>query len=296
MTQIVDASDLLSLLTGGAVADLDGYVSRLTGGSSGVPENIVVFKTPRINGADVPNSTSSQWESFWRWDSAPGSFGAIPTTWENPDETWPGGLFQTDEVTAKKRLAVATASSIQLGSLMVYDLLGQIGGLSLAVATAQNINGGSDATTTRYTDGVGNQIWVEIFQLLTSGGNQTITVAYKDTAGASKTTKPVVIGPTGRQEAGRIIKCGLADGGNTVKSVVSAQLSSALGGIGNYGVKIVHPLMCIPISSSSMGEAVGFLNGPFPVIKPDACLGLAFHPRSTGFSRMDAFFQFIENA
>lgn len=294
MGSIVSAADLFSLLTDGAVSDLDAYVSRLTSGNSGAPENIFWHKEPRVAGAAAATPIASQWIDLWEYEGSPLSHGAFPGAFANPTNATAGAMMQTDVVTGSKRLLIETGISTQVGVLMIYDRLAHMGGLDATVTTAQNINGGSDAGTTRYTNGVGNQLWVTIGTQIGATAT-TITASYKNGAGSAKTTQPVVFGNTNRREAQRMIPLSLAVGENTVKSVTSVTVLASTTTAGSFGVVIAHPLVYIPIVIASSGTTMGFLDGPIPAIPAGACLSMAFLPNTTTALTTELFSQFVEN-
>lgn len=258
----------------GAFASISEVINRLSGGNSGNPQFIACHKEWRVAGAVAATPIAGQEISLWEFEGIP-SHGAVPpAAFAIPDNTTQGGLKQVDP-TGGRQLWLCNALGLipQAGKLTLYDRLLHKSGLDATVTTAQNINGGADATVTRYTNGLGNQIWIEIYTQVGVSA-QSITVAYKNQAGVAKTTQAVIIGNTNRREAQRIIRCPLAAGDTGVTAVVSATLAVSTGTAGNFGIVVAHPLVGIPVSLATGAMAVNYLDGSMPEILTDACLAM----------------------
>lgn len=298
MAQINDASDLISLLTDNGITGLDDYASKITGGSNGNPETIFVHK--RIS---TTFNSALFWRSTWLWDSTPIGAGIQPTSFAICDNTTPGGLFQTNALTGNKRLLTVTAASSFCGVLVIYDRLAHCGGLDSNLTSVQNINGGLSGDVTRYTNGVGNKIWIEnYFQGLETVQNIDIVATYTDGNGTVQTTPSNPFsGSTGVYAVNSQVIHEMSMAGNTVKGVTSIQVLNSTGTPSSiFGVTIAHPLYYVPVKLLSGGGAVGFLNAPVPVIRPGACLAMSWLPTYGGVPEgeytIDVLATFVDNA
>jgi hypothetical protein len=175
-------------------------------------------------------------------------------------------------------LGVVAAAS-QPGTLILYDRLLQISGLSGTVTTAQTVGG----TLTRYTNGLGNQIWLEVTTAI-GGTATTIIATYTDQDGNTGQTTPLVaIGGTGLNGAQRIIPLTLAAGDSGVQACASVDLTATTGTAGNFTAMIVHPLLYIPIPAIGNGQPRDLIAGlpSITEIETDSCLAWAWLANGT---------------
>jgi hypothetical protein len=167
----------------------------------------------------------------------------------------------------------------QLGTLILYDRLLQIGGLSGTSTSAQTVGG----TLTRNTGGVGNMIAVEVNTQI-GVSSTTITASYTNQAGTSgRTTKAAAIGNTGLREAERMIILPLQDGDTGVQAVASVTLALTTGTVGDFGVVVMRPQAVLANGAVAGAMLRDFLAGlpNIPEIDTDACLTWAWLPNST---------------
>ena len=156
-----------------ALADLSALVNRLTGGNSGAPEFILQHKTVRSAGATVTAPVNGKIQSLWTLDGSP-SGGVAPGAVAAPTNATAGALKQTDPVGGRQKwLQAAFPTASQNGTLIVYDRILHISGLSGTVITAQTVGG----TLTRYTTGAGVFAFIEIYTAV-GGTATTITMSY----------------------------------------------------------------------------------------------------------------------
>jgi hypothetical protein len=263
-----------------SLTDLSDIINRVTGGSSGTPENLFFFKDSRVAAA-AGVTVAGRYTSLWEYNGQP-SHGAAPGAVAIPDNTTNGGLKQTDPGGGRQKwLLGATATSSIAGTLIIYDRLLHISGLSGTVTTAQTVGG----TLTRYTgtESVGNQIWVEIYTQI-GATSTTITANYTDQDGnAGITSQSTAIGNTGLREVQRMIQIPLASGDTGVRAVASVTVAATTGTAGNFGVNIMRPLAYIPISLLGAGSVRDFISGLPSIIeiKTDACLAFQWLANST---------------
>lgn len=270
----------------GAIAGLDAYINRLTGGNSGTPEQIWFWKGPRIGGGSVISSTpDDRWTDLWLWDGIPGAGAAPGTTGAATDNTTAGGLKQSDPAGGRQKwLTAFVVESEVAGTFMLYDRLAHDGGFSGTDTAAQTV---SFAPPSRYSDGVGNAIFVIIS---TAIGNTltTFTCDYTNTADEAKTSRAQLIGGTNDQEAGRLIMVPLADGDTGVKNVTNFDLLASTGTAGDISVVLAHPLAYTSFRQAASASAGPHWSGDLVTgvpmvteIKTDACLVLAHRAQTT---------------
>lgn len=258
-----------------AITNLSDLINRMTGGASGTPENLWFFRVARRNGVAASSQTAGRWTSMWTYDGSP-SGGAVPTTVAIPDNTTTGGLKQADPGGGRAKWLVGgglLSGQAAYGTYILYDRLLHIGGLSGTVTTAQTVGG----TLTRYTDGIGNVIWVEVYTQI-GASSTTVTASYTDQgANSGQTTLATAIGNTGFREAERVLWLPLAAGDNGVQAVASVTVLATTGTAGDFGVTIAHPLAYFELTGGGSGIWRSFMDGHgMPEIKTGACLALAY--------------------
>lgn len=266
-----------------ALTDLSDLINRATGGNSGTPENLWFHKQARDGGAAATATIAGRPASLWRYDGQP-SAGITPTTAAVPDNTTAGGLQQADPGGGREKwLIQGWATGLVPGTLILYDRLLHIGGLSGTVTTAQNVQTTTPSPTlTRYTDGIGNVAWAEIYTIIGTTGT-TITMSYRDQNNTASTSPAVTIGGTGFREVSRVIFLPMASGDTGIEAVETVTLTGTTGTAGNFGVTIGHPLAYISIGAAGAAGWRDFSSGMpgIPEIQTDACLAFLWVPNTT---------------
>ncbi len=277
-----------------AIASISDLINRYTGGSSGTPEAIYQHKESRVAGAAAATPIIGQTISLLEYEGIP-SHGAVPgTSWANPNNTTAGGLLQTDPGGSRQKwLTSLLGNASQAGTLVLYDRLGHISGLSGTSASVQNLNAGAEVAPTRYTNGLGNQIMLENYTQI-GATPTTLTCAYDNQSNVLKTTPSIVWGGTNRREAQRAVILPLAAGDNGVQSITSVTAAGTTGTAGNFGVVLIHVLATLPLGSAGAAVLQTYLDSPIPEILTDACLAWLFIPTATTALTMDAFFSSVE--
>lgn len=275
-----------------AFADLGELVNRLTGGNSGTPELLTFWKDGRVGGAAAATPVAARWTSLWQYEGQP-AHGAAPGAVAAPTNATNGSLFQTDPGGGREKfLTGGVMHTNTLGTVMLYDRLLHISGLNGTTTPGAQTVGG---TLTRYTNGLGNQIWIEIYTQI-GISSTTITASYTDQDGNGATTPTAAIGNTGLREAQRMIPLQLAAGDRGVQAVASVTLAGSTGTAGDFGVTVVHPLGYWPIVGTGVGCFVDYITGlpALPEIETDACLALAFLPNTTTVPTFWGALQMVE--
>ncbi len=276
----------------GSLTGLSDLVNRLTGGNNGAPEFIWSWKDVRTGGAAAA-SVVAHWCSLWQQEGIPGHGAAPGASPLVPTNTTDGGLKQTNPGGGRQKYLVSVHwTSTTQGTLLVYDRLLHISSLSGTGGSPQTVGG----SLTRYTDGVGNQAWVEIYTAV-GATSRTYTMSYSNTTPTSgRTTQPVVIGNVGFSEAQRMLPANLQLGDTGVSAVASLTLSASTGTAGDVGVTILHPLMLVPaflVGTGVIRDGITQLPG-LPEVKTDACLALALLCGANGTCQHMATFSFME--
>jgi hypothetical protein len=258
-----------------AIADLSDLINLSTGGGAAAAQANFFFKSARIAGAAATANIAGRPCSLWRYDGTP-SAGAVPGAVAAPTNATAGALpFTSPGGGRESWLVQAWETGLVAGTLILYDRLLHIGGLSGTTITAQPVGG----TLTRNTGGVGNFIMVEIYTAIGATA-RTVTAIYDDTTPASSTTTAVAMGGTGFQEATRAILLPLASGDTGVTAVTSVTISATTGTAGNFGVTVGKPLAYIGLGAPGAPGWRDFVTGMpgIPNVESGACLSLLWVP------------------
>jgi hypothetical protein len=264
------------------ITDLSDLLNRASGGSSGTPDNLWFHKQSRQAGAAATATIVGRWASLWTFDGQPAA-GVAPTTAAIPTNATNGALKQADPTGGRQKwLYSVFANGLVGGTLLLYDRLLHIGGLSGTVITAQNVQTTTPTPAlTRYTNGIGNMAWAEIYTALGATAT-TITMSYVDQSAATVTSPAVVIGGTGFTEKNRCIMLPLAAGDTGIEAVKTVTVLASTLTAGNFGVTIGHPIAYIGIGGSGCTGWRDFTTGlpGIPEILAGACLSFLWMPQT----------------
>lgn len=281
MANIISADSLINALTNGAITSVDQLVSKRTNGSNGNPQRNWKHWEPRSAGVAMTATLSDQWQSLWTMDSMPRGAGAVPTTWANPTNATAGSLMQTN-ATGGRNLYMVGAHGLFSGcpgTYMIYDRLGHMGGIDGSTSGDKNINGGSVAPVTRYTNGVGNFAAVEFYSAPSATTGVVATLTYTNDSGSSSTGDVFKLGTTGPINAGNWAFCPLAGGEKGIKDATKINFASPFGAAGgNIGLTIGHPLYYVTVATSNFATVTSMVDGPIPQVLASACLAVVYLP------------------
>jgi hypothetical protein len=276
-----------------ALADLSDFVAKATGGNSGAPEPMWWTKEIRVPGAQATATVAGRWTSLWLYEGSPSGPGALPpTTATAPTRATDGALKQTNAAGAlTKYLTFAGVVASAGGTLLIYDRLLHVSGLSAQSTATQTVGG----TLTRYTGAAsrGNFAWIEVNSTIGTSVSSTITANYTDDAGNAATSPAVQIGGTGLREAQRLIPLPLAAGDVGVRAVASVAINIATGTAGDIGVVVAHPLLCVPFREVGIMTAMSLLQ-QVAEVKPDACLAMAWLANTVVTPQIMASLMFVD--
>lgn len=275
-----------------ALTDISDLINRSTGGNNGTPQNVFWHKQPRIAGAAAPSPIAGRPASLWQYDGQP-SAGAAPTTVAAPTNATTGALPFTSAGGGRESwMTQAWATALTGGTLILYDRLLHIGGLSGTVTTAQTVGG----TITRNTGGKGNFAFAEIYTQIGSTAT-TITMSYTDQDGNSgNTSTGVVFGGTNFREATRAIFLPLAANDSGIQSIQSVTLAASTTTAGNFGIVMGRILAYIGVGVAGAAGWRDYITGlpSIPKIDDGSCLSLLWMPIGTTAPEILGGFSIVE--
>lgn len=281
-----------------ALTDISDLINRSTGGNSGTPQNVFWHKTTRIAGVTATTPIAGRMASLWRYDGFPAG-GAVPTAGAIPDNTTTGALpFTSPGGGRESFMTQAWCTGLNAGTLILYDRLFHIGGLSGTVTTAQTVQGApASPALTRNTGGVGNMVFAEIYTALGTTSNRTITMDYTDDAGnASSTSVATGIGAAGSREVTRAIMLPLASGDRGVRAVNTVTINATTGTAGNFGITIAKPIAYLGVGFPGSPAWRDFVSGlpGIPAIETGACLSLLWVPNTAAVPELFGGYSIVE--
>lgn len=167
-----------------------------------------------------------------------------------------------------------------LGSLILYDRLWHVGGISLTSIVSQAFTG--VLAPTRHTGGIGNLLALEITTATTGTSAVTITVTYTNTLDQTGRTATFTT-PAATQPVNRVHLFNLQAGDVGVKSVQSIILSATMtAGVANLIMFNSAEVVIVPWFANMFTERDLVLQMTnLPRVLDDACLALMVMPSAT---------------
>lgn len=263
------------------------YEDLVTALQSGYQQPFLLSKTP----AAISGFFSTMWTTA-----------GLPAVGVNPTPALQGfacdltttGALPLDNATSPHLLFLflMCAGGGYSGNLFYYDRLWHVGGINLNITSTQTFTGVT--APTRHTDGIGNQLLLEI---TTAPGSTaaTLSVVYTDQNDAAQTATFVV------PASATLYRCDfLALGGDGlgVKSVQSATLGGGMGGAGvanlvMCNVRDIFPI--IPFMANVFTEREMIVQSALlPVIPTDACLASIYRAATTSAPMMQGRIVLLE--
>lgn len=258
-------------------------LSQIIAAKSAQPDNDwPSMKDGRVGSAAAAVTSTGFWTSLWLQNGAPNGAGVAPGAAAVPTRTTAGALLQLNPTPpAEKWLLGFSLAANSAGTLRLYDRLLHNSGLSGTSVAAQAVGG---PALTRYTNGVGNQIWIEIYTQI-GATIRSVTASYTNQDGvAGRTTPSRQIGGTGYREAQRMLQFALQAGDYGVRSVESVTIDATTGTVGDFGVTITHDIGEVAFDEAGVGAVRDYISavpGP-PEIQTDACLTWAWFAATAG--------------
>lgn len=242
-----------------AITTMDGLIAAL-----GAGQKFQIFK------ASQSAEGAGTWHSLRAAAGNPAAATAVPATGngENPHNTTTGALKQNDPGgTNKLYLAKVELMSSTIGSLIIYDNLWQNSGLVGNVTTDQSF---SAAVPSRADDGIGVEIWGEVFTAMGAAGS-TFTATYVDAADQARTA--TYVQPANALSVGQMFPfVPTAAGAYGCKSVSKVALGLSTGTAGNFGLRLLKRIAEIPLPIVNMYTSKDAFGLGFPEIPTDASI------------------------
>lgn len=243
-----------------AVTTLDGLVAALTGG-----ESLAFFKSA------FTSEGAGTFHSLWAVAGCPGA-GAAPgnTNGLIPTDATAGAFPFTNAGGAGNNYLgyIAAAASVS-GSLIIYDRLYHSSGLSGTETANPTI---TPPALTRYTTGVGVELWVEFYSAIGATG-ATLTTTYTDqdgNTGASAT----YVHPANAETVGQMVPMTLASGDCGVRAVTAYDWSVSTGTAGNMGFTLVKRIVTLPLQTTNVAAVYDAFSSGLREVQDDACLAM----------------------
>lgn len=263
-----------------ALTNISDLINRSTGGSSGTPETIWFQKVARVAGAAPTALIAGRPASLWTYDGVNSAGGATPGAVAAPTKATTGAMpFANPGGGRQKWATQAWSTGLVGGTLLIYDRLLHIGGLSGTVITPQTVGG----SLTRYTNGEGNFAFAEIYTIVGATGTTINLSGYTNsTPTAGRVGPAVTFGGTGFREVTRAIMLPLQAGDTGISAIANVDLVASTATAGNFGVTIGHPIAYVGIGAPGAAGWRDFTTGlpGIPDIQADACLALLWIPQT----------------
>lgn len=219
-------------------------------------------------------TVGGQMQSDWIAAGNPGA-AVAPTTGAVPTSAISGCRYPfSNPGSGNSYISRLTHASTIAGCLFVADRLYHNGGFSGTVTAAQTCGA---AALTRYTSGVGVEIWLEAYTAL-GATSTTYTVSYTNQAGSTGRTGTYV--GTLHAGVGCMGQVQLQAGDTGVKSVQTVTLTATTGTAGNFGVTLLYRLATLPVVSLCGAMMDPFMLG-MPQVVNSACLFKMWLPQTT---------------
>jgi hypothetical protein len=191
---------------------------------------------------------ASTWHSLWKVAGFPAA-GANPPAYTVgsgyvPTSSTLGSFPYVNPASGESVLAYLSATGGVAGTLILYDRLWAISGLTTAAAATLSVT--SPGVISRGYDGyVGTELWGEVY-VAPGATAATWTVAYTDQSGNAGTA--TYAHPANAETAGQMFPFTLADGDTGVQAVTSFTTSTTSGTAGDIGLTILRRIAEIPLA------------------------------------------------
>ena len=241
-----------------------------------------------LDKASLANQVARRYCSLWRATGQPAQ-GAIPTAAAVCTNATTGAVgFAQQTAPATSYLGILNfVGSNNAQTVEVHDRLAHMGGLSLAVTTAQNVDLDLDLIGVS-ADRIGDptygdvQCWLEVYG---DGGatasNATINVTFDDNTDANLSVQAV----------GGTIRIGncfsvdslrtTAQQGKNIKRVNTVTLSASTGTAGNFGFTFTRPRTYAPILLANLVSKLDWPQTGLSEVPNGSCLTFMIIPSTT---------------
>lgn len=226
------------------------------------------------------------WQSLWKGVGNPGAGSdpaATPGTVYDSDPTTPvaGSIYFPDRSTDQRYLLSFGAVATQNCTLMLYDLLAGVSGISTATTGAKTVNSGA---LTRYSSTAAtlNEVWLQVTTATTTTAPVVNLSSYTAADGTTAQTGGNVTFPAAATDLHTMIQVPLNASKQGVRSVEAGLTVGTASAAGAVNVLIIRPLARIPLLANVWNE-VSFLDDTMglPRIYDNANLALALLASTT---------------
>lgn len=221
------------------------------------------------------------WHSIWRVANRPAA-GADPAGTPGAAYTdSAGSMFFPNVSTDQKYLISMGGVASQACTLMLYDRLVGVGGISVASTGNKTIN---SAALPRYTDGVDVQVWLEVSTATTTTAPVVNLNSYtaNDAVGAGRTGGSITFPAAATNVDSLIGPMPLQVGDKGVKSVEVGLNVGTAASAGVVSVILIKPLAYLNLFQHTWAELDYVLNmSVFPRVYDGASLALAMWAGTT---------------
>lgn len=226
------------------------------------------------------------WQSLWKGVGTPGAGSnpaATPGDVHDSDATSSvaGSIWFPDRSTDLRYLLSFGACATQNCTLMLYDRLASVSGLSLATTGAKTANTGA---LTRYsgTAATLNEVWLEVTTATTTTAPVVNLNSYTSADGTTAQAGGNVTFPAAATDLHTMIQMPLAATKQGVRSVEAGLNVGTAAAAGAVNLLIIRPLARIPLLANVWNE-VSFLDDVMglPRVFDNATLGLALLASTT---------------
>ena len=197
-------------------------------------------------------TAAGTWMSYWYATGMPGA-GSDPaatpgTVYDNAD----GSIWFADQVNFTRHLLASTWSASQVMTLVIYDRLVAVSGLSLASTGNKTV---SSSALTRYTTGEQVQAWLEITTATTVTAPVVSMNSYTNQAGTAARAGPTVTFPAAATVVRAMVPLPVQVGDYGVRACSTINVATAASaGVCNF--VLMRPLALLPINVADGGFAL----------------------------------------
>lgn len=220
------------------------------------------------------------WQSLWKGVGNPGA-GADPATTPgtvyitDASTSVAGAMFYPDRSTDLRFLLSFGAVANQNCTLMLYDRLSAVSGISIATTGSKTINSGA---VDRYatTAATLNEAWVEVTTATTTTAPIINLNAYTASDASTGNVGGSVTFPNVATPIGSMIQLPLAASKQGIRSIEAGLNVGTAGATGILNVMIIKPLARIPLVANQWNE-ISYLDDTMglPRVFDNATMGLA---------------------
>lgn len=219
------------------------------------------------------------WYTHWTDSGMPGAGAAPAGTPGTVYSSTAGGITFANQASDQKHLMTAGFTASQSCTIMLYDRLVAVGGISVASTGDKTI---SSSALTRYTDGTGVQAWLEV-TTATATTNAVVSMnSYTNEAGTSgRAGATVTFGTTAANINMMVGPLPLQSGDSGVRAISTINVATAASA-GVVNVVLLRPIVYIPVLANQWNERdmIAQLSS-MPRIYDGATLGIAVQCTTT---------------